>query len=88
MPAEDSIHLLASGKCRYTTPAARAYQPEADIPEVQQFQHQQIQQPECQVQEMDENLDMRLKRKTTECWTTKKKSERLNAMNQEKVNTR
>ena len=27
MSAEDSRHLLIPGKCRYTTPTARAYQP-------------------------------------------------------------
>ena len=58
----------------------------ADILGIQQLQLQQIQQPECQVHEMDENSGMRLKKKTTESWTNKKKLKRLNVTNLENQN--
>ena len=57
-----------------------------DTQEVQQFQQQQTLQPECQEQEMVENLGMRLRRKTIESWMKKNKSEKRNGTNLESQN--
>ena len=56
---------------------------EGDIQEVQQFQQQQILQPECQEQEMAENLDMRLRQKTIRSWMNKNRLKKHNDMNLE-----